>query len=72
MWKLVDGTGQQIFWGTQVVTFRGERCVLTGGRPPHKPASTGRVYVRFPGATGDAEFFPSVVGLEWINTNEEG
>ena len=28
-----------------VISSRGERYFLTGGRPPHKAGSTGRVYV---------------------------
>ena len=28
-----------------VISFRGERYLLTGGRPPHKAGSTGLVYV---------------------------
>ena len=49
----------------EVVTcFRGESYILQGGTPPHKPSSTGRVWVV--GACDfNREFFPSVVNLEW-------
>lgn len=43
---------------------------ITGGRAPHKPSSTGRVWIQpeDPKAgfgNGSCEFFPSVFGLCW-------
>lgn len=37
--------------------------------PPHKPESTGRVGVGRPN-TSTAEYFPSVVGAEWIERED--
>lgn len=54
--------------GEKVECFRGEAWTLEGGAPPHKPASTGRVYVR-QGESGGREFFPGVFNLEWGELN---
>ena len=35
--------------------------LIEGGRAPHKPGSTGRVWVK-----GGGEYFPSVVGAKWV------
>ena len=40
--------------------FRDRPVVVTGGTPPHKAGSTGRV------STDHGEFFPSVIGAEWV------
>lgn len=49
-----------------VETFRGEEVMLTGGRPPHKPSSSGRIYVDHVNQGYSSEFFPSVCNLKWI------
>jgi len=44
-----------------------ESYIVTGGRAPHKPSSSGRVYVKQVG--GDKwgrEFFPTVFKMKWI------
>ena len=38
-----------------------EDCHITGGRPPHKPSSTGRVWVE----EYSQEYFPTVFKLKW-------
>lgn len=79
-WRLVnETTGEPVEHGSEVKTFRGETMVLTGGTPPHKPSSTGRVSVR-PKSPPDSsesnfqdsslEFYPNVVGLKWVETKE--
>lgn len=35
--------------------------MITGGRAPQKPSSTGRVWVE-----GGGEYFPIVVGAKWV------
>ena len=50
--------------GETVETSRGELMTITGGNPPHKPGSTGRVYVSEDGSS--REYFPSVIGAKWI------
>jgi hypothetical protein len=46
--------------GQQVQDSRGEVHTIKGGRSPHKPSSTGRVW------TDKGEFFPGVVNATWI------
>lgn len=41
-------------------SFRDELVVVTGGRPPHKPGSTGRI------ATDRGKLFPGVIDAEWV------
>ena len=55
--------------GEVLETFRGEAWTIEGGRPPHKPASTGRVYVKRGGGM-TREFFPGVFNLEWGELND--
>ena len=47
-----------------VVISRDEMFVVTGWREPHKPSSTGRVYVR--DEHGEHEFFPGVFDMKFI------
>lgn len=42
-----------------------ENYIVTGGSAPHKPGSTGRVYVTSVGHPGAHEFFPGVFNLRW-------
>jgi len=51
----------------EVETFRGEKGILKGWREPHKPSSTGRVYVILDNdkAWGENEWFPSVINGEF-------
>lgn len=63
-WVLVDDrTGlDPVLKGAGVMNFRGETRTITGGRPPHTPNSTGKVWTQDGG-----EYYPSVFGLKWIN-----
>lgn len=61
---LIDiDTGERISVGDNVRTSRGEQCVVTLLRPSE--GMNGRVYVRFPGAEWDREYFPSVINGEF-------
>ena len=53
---------QPVRMGETVQDFRGESYTISGGRAPHKPASTGRVWVQ----EVSQEYFPAVFGLEWV------
>lgn len=71
--KLVqlNGSGfaeKEIEEGDEVVTNDGEVWVVSQGvgRPPHKPGSTGRVWVTEPVKGWSQEFFPGVFGLLWV------
>lgn len=47
-----------------------ELCTLMGWREPHKPNSTGRIYVRYEDETMNNEYFPGVAGkAEWVPDN---
>lgn len=37
---------------------------------PHKPSSTGRVYVQQSGFSMQRSYFPSVIGAEWIERED--
>lgn len=66
-WTLLDkNTLEPINRGDTVTTFRGEKGTLEGGRVPHKPSSTGRVYVKGEGEPYTSEFFPSVIDAMWV------
>lgn len=67
LWQLVStATGAPVLRGTAATTSRGESVVVVGGRPPHKPSSTGRIYCIKPGAAGYVfEWYPSVCNLKW-------
>jgi hypothetical protein len=43
---------------------------LEGIQKPHKPSSTGRVYVRDANGVRH-EFFPNVIGLHWANREDQ-
>ena len=59
-------TRQPVKAGDIVRDFRGERWILEGGRPPHKPSSSGFVWVRSMDGRGlSREFYPSVIGAKW-------
>jgi hypothetical protein len=65
-WVLVhEETNEEVEAGASVTSFRGEPDVVKGGTPPHKPSSTGRVWVN------GGEFFPSVFGLKWVKQESE-
>lgn len=62
-WLLLreDVTERGVRKGETVRSYRGEDCVLTGGRAPHKPESTGKVWT-----SDGGEYYPSVFGLRWV------
>ena len=64
-WVLMAANGTPAQVGGTYLDFRGDPSVLTGGAPPHKSSSTGKVYLTSPFGGNAREFFPSVVGLRW-------
>ena len=64
-WELIDvNSGMPVPVGEILRTPDGDEYELLGGRPPHDPSSTGRVYVRDE-EDWEREFFPSVFDCEW-------
>jgi hypothetical protein len=58
--------------GDVTETFRGESVVVLGIVKPHKPSSTGRVYVKPTESDGcGQEFFPSVINAKWIDREDQ-
>ena len=57
-------TRQPVQIGDQVETRDGTRGIVLSITEPHKPSSTGRMYVK--GHTMHYEFFPSVFNCEWV------
>ncbi len=49
----------------EVKTNNGEPGILKSWRAPHKPSSTGRVYVDLENSKFQREFFPSVINGKW-------
>lgn len=55
--------GQPVNSGEILETNDGDQYRITGGRAPHKPSSTGKVW------TDGGEFFPSVFNCAWTPSN---
>ena len=63
-WTLVHkDTSAPVQVGETVKSFRGDEQIVLGGTPPHKPSSSGKVWVE------NAEYYPDVFGLKWIEAN---
>lgn len=70
---LVDGhTRKRLAVGDTVRTFNGTYGLLTAIQIPHKPESTGRVYVLLDGSSEPAAFFPGVIGAVWVGRTDGG
>jgi hypothetical protein len=69
--KLVyKATGKEVKIGDVVTTSKGEKCIVTYFRPPHKPSSSGKVTVKFEGDTFGMEYYVSVIGAEWVERED--
>lgn len=64
-WALLFN-GQPVRVGDQLTDFRGDNMEVTGGTPPHKEGSTGRIDAREPGTTDSAQYYPGVVNCAWV------
>ena len=66
-----EKTNEIVKMGEVVTTGKGELVTVIGGKAPHTPASTGRIWVRGAnGTVGQSEFFPNVCGMKWRNLND--
>lgn len=52
-------------------TFRGEQVEVLDVIVPNKPESTGRVRVRHIDNDWEQEYFPGVIGAEWIEREDQ-
>ena len=77
-WVLLNEMGELVPTGTFLKSYRdeqqGRHFELQGGRPPHKPSSTGKVYGKWSDIDGskpdvvlgaNSEYYPEVFGLAW-------
>lgn len=68
--KLIyEATGLEPKVNEEITSFRGETYILTGWREPHKPGSSGHIYVRYPDEPGgvmSAEYYPSVFDMKFV------
>lgn len=60
-------TGDVVNIGDKLIANDGHEVILQGWRKPHKPSSTGRVFVKSETDTFELQFFPSVFNLEIID-----
>lgn len=64
--KLIDmKTDRVLAKGDDVVSFRGEHYILAGWEAPHKPASTGRVYLTDADG-GEHSYYPGVINAAFV------
>jgi len=65
MWTgiLKDSNNKIINVGDKVFDRDGKAATVKGWREPHKPSSTGRVYVVWDGSNQEWEYFPTVFNL---------
>lgn len=70
-WVLIDKDRRIVQTDQEYENFRYERYRVAGGQPPHKPSSTGKIWVYVPGSELQAthEVYPTVFGMRWV---EEG
>ena len=76
-WVLMNEMGELVPTGTFLKSDRddqqGRHFELQGGRPPHKPSSTGKVFGKWSSIDGNpdvvlganSEYYPQVFGLAW-------
>lgn len=62
---LVDETtGEAIYIGDKRGNING---TIKGGRAPHKPSSTGRIWLE----EWSSEYFPTVVNAKWVRADAD-
>lgn len=68
-WVLINSDGNEVETGDMVFTNAEGIAykVADGvGAPPHKPSSTGRIWVIEAGRTSSTEYFPGVFNCKWV------
>ena len=62
-----DGdAAEPVLKNAKAASFRGEVHTITGGRAPHKPGSTGKVWTS--NGHDEGEYYPGVFDMKWVNT----
>jgi len=65
--KLVkEKTMESVKIGDKVVSFRGEEGTLVDFMEPHKASSSGRVYVQCKDKDYVDQWYPGVIGCEFV------
>ena len=59
-WVLVDESDNPVKKNQLAKSFRGEIHIIKGGKPPHKPSSSGFVW------TDMGEYYPSIFEFKWL------
>lgn len=57
--------GKPVITGNAYADFRGDTAIITGGKPPHKPGSTGFVHT----AAG-RELYAHMYDMKWVQLEE--
>ena len=65
--KLIDKkTGRELRIGDKALTSQyGTEVTILGMSKPHKPSSTGRVFLELADGTA-SEYYPAVINARWI------
>lgn len=63
-------TGKEVQIGDKVKTVNGKEVTVTYFRPPHSPASSGKVTVKADDDKWSMEYYVSVIGAEWIERED--
>ena len=69
IWQLQEVDGLKVEVGSIQTSTRDGKTLkfkIQGGTPPHKPSSSGRIWVTDITNKHNREFFPSVCGLKWV------
>ena len=66
---LLNKNDERVVAKELIKTKDGVAWVIEGGTPPHKPSSTGRVWVSLlSNPNHNRDFFPTVFNLKWQET----
>tara|TARA_R110000751_G_scaffold67171_1_gene137102 strand:+ start:315 stop:962 length:648 start_codon:yes stop_codon:yes gene_type:complete len=73
LWTLLDAAGQPVPVGavlTSATDSDHRSFKVSGGRPPHHDASTGRVYGEWLDNDNSGEYFPHVFDCKWLKVEK--
>lgn len=63
-------TGEEVKVGDVVTTERGTPMKVISFSKPHKPSSSGKVFVEVVNDNWKQEYYVSVIGAEWIERED--